>query len=220
LEFPQEDRNQVRRIPKRAHYDADTIYAILDAGSLCHVAFTVDSQPFIIPTLYGRDGDVVYLHGSAASRMLQNLAEGIPICIAVTHVDGLVLARSAFHHSMNYRSAVLFGAATEVTGEEKDHGLFVISEHIVPGRWAEARPPAEQELKATSVLKLSIETASAKIRTGPPIDDDADYELPIWAGVVPVTLQYGMPLDDGRLAAGTRPSAALRELLTKSSPTE
>jgi nitroimidazol reductase NimA-like FMN-containing flavoprotein (pyridoxamine 5'-phosphate oxidase superfamily) len=179
------------------------VYEILDSAFLCHVGFVVDGQPFVIPTLFGREADSVYLHGSAASRMLNSLAKGIPMCLSVTHVDGLVLARSAFHHSMNYRSVVLFGTAVEVTGEEKERGLFVISENVLKGRWQEVRPPNEQELKATAVLRMTIESASAKIRTGPPKDDEEDYALPIWGGVVPVQQTFGMPEPDGRLVAGT-----------------
>jgi nitroimidazol reductase NimA-like FMN-containing flavoprotein (pyridoxamine 5'-phosphate oxidase superfamily) len=162
----------------------------------------VDGQPFVIPTLFGREGDFVYLHGSAASRMLTNLAQGIPMCLSVTHVDGLVLARSAFHHSMNYRSVVLFGAAVEVMGDEKVRGLFVISENVLKGRWQEVRPPNQQELKATTVLRMTIESASAKIRTGPPKDDAEDYALPIWAGVVPVRQVFAVPLPDENLSDG------------------
>jgi uncharacterized protein len=202
VEFPQSDRNKVRRLPARGHYDKPTLYEILDSAFLCHVGFVVDGQPFVIPTLFGREDDAVYLHGSAASRMLNNLAEGIAICLSVTHVEGLVLARSAFHHSMNYRSVVLFGTAVEVTGDEKERGLFVISENVLKGRWQEVRPPNEQELKATAVLRMTIETASAKIRTGSPKDDEDDYALPIWAGVVPVQRSFGQPEPDGRLPNG------------------
>jgi nitroimidazol reductase NimA-like FMN-containing flavoprotein (pyridoxamine 5'-phosphate oxidase superfamily) len=190
---------------------------ILDSAFLCHVGFVVDEQPFVIPTLFGRDGDVVYLHGSSASRMLNSLAQGIAMCLSVTHVDGLVLARSAFHHSMNYRSVVLFGTAVEVMGEEKERGLFVISENVLKGRWHEVRPPNEQELKATTVLRISIESASAKIRTGPPKDDEDDYALPIWAGVVPCRQAFGTPEADGRLAADTAvPQSILNVVALKS----
>lgn len=202
MEYSRTDRNQVRRIPARGAYDRGTINAVLDAGCLCHVGFVVDGQPYVIPTLYGCKGDDVYLHGSAASRMLRSLAEGIRVCLTVTHVDGLVLARSAFHHSMNYRSAVLFGIAVEVDGEEKEEGLRVISEQVLAGRWEEARPPLPQELKATSVLKLQVESASAKIRTGPPKDEPEDYSLPIWAGVLPLHVRYGEPQPDPELSAG------------------
>lgn len=202
VEFPKSDRNQVRRLPNRGHYDKATVYEVLDAGCLCHAGFVVGEQPYVIPTLYGREDDNVYLHGSAASRMLKNLATGIEVCLSVAHVDGLVLARSAFHHSMNYRSATVFGTAVEVNGEEKAQGLFVISESVLKGRWQEVRLPNEKELKATTVLRLTIASASAKTRTGPPGDEDEDYALPIWAGVVPMTQTYGRAEDDPKLNAG------------------
>src|SRR5262249_12610806 len=160
-----------------------------DAGFLAHVGFCVNGQPFVIPTLYGRDGDRLYLHGSAASRMLRELDTGIPACVNVTHVDGLVLARSMFHHSMNYRSVVSFGRAKKIEDREhKMEALRVISEHLMRGRWADARGPNDQELKATAVLEFQIEEASAKVRTGGPKDDAEDYALPVWAGVLPVAL--------------------------------
>lgn len=196
MEYTKTDRNRVRRIPKRGHYDKATIYPILDAGFICHIGFSVEGQPYVIPTSYGREGDVIYLHGSSKSRMMNRLDEGIPVCLTVTHLDGLVLARSAFHHSMNYRSAVVFGTAKEIYGAEKEKALLIISENILAGRWDEVRGPTEIELKATSVLRLEIESASAKIRTGPPGDEKADYELPIWAGVVPIKLEYGEPEND------------------------
>ena len=201
--FPKTDRNKVKRLPKRGHYDAETIYAILDAGFICHVGFSVGGQPYVIPTGYGRDGDRIYIHGSAASRMLKNLDQGIPVCITVTHLDGLVLARSAFHHSMNYRSAVVFGTAILVEGEaEKNHALKVISDNILKGRWDEVRGPNAKELKGTMVLAIEIEEASAKIRTGPPGDDEPDYELPVWAGVLPIRQVYGAPVNDPLLRPG------------------
>lgn len=213
MEFERTNRNQIKRIPNRGHYDRATIYGILDAGFLCHVGFVVDGQPFVIPTLYGRSGDSVYVHGSAASRLLKNLAQGINVCLTVTHVDGLVLARSAFHHSMNYRSAVLFGSAVEVAGDEKERGLFVISEQVLKGRWHEVRPPVEKELKATSVLRLDIESASAKIRTGPPSDEPEDYALPIWAGVVPIAQRFCAVEPDERLGESIEEPQSLKNLL-------
>jgi nitroimidazol reductase NimA-like FMN-containing flavoprotein (pyridoxamine 5'-phosphate oxidase superfamily) len=178
-------RTELRRLPKRGSYDSKTIYEILDAAFLAHVGFSVDGQPFVIPTLYGRDGDKLYLHGSAASRMLRELETGVPACVTATLVDGLVLARSAFHHSMNYRSVVAFGTARKLADPvRKTEALRVISEHVVTGRWNDVRRPSEKELKATTVLEFSIEEASAKVRTGPPVDDEEDYVLPIWAGVV------------------------------------
>ncbi len=205
--YPINSRNKVKRVPNRGHYDQETVFEVLDAGEIAHVSFVVDGQPFIIPTLYGRKGEFIYIHGSAASRMLKVLDKGIPCSIAVTLVDGLVLARSAFHHSMNYRSVVLFGTAHKVEGDEKYEALRTISEHLIPGRWDEAREPNAKELKGTMVLRLQIDQASAKIRTGGPKDDAEDYALPIWAGTVPFkrqvlppetdpesTASYGIPL--------------------------
>jgi nitroimidazol reductase NimA-like FMN-containing flavoprotein (pyridoxamine 5'-phosphate oxidase superfamily) len=171
-------RSEVRRLPQRGSHDAATIHAILDAGFLAHVGFQVEGQPFVIPTLYGRDGERLYLHGSAASRMLRELAGGVPACVTVTLVDGLVLARSAFHHSMNYRSVVAFGVARKIEeAERKREALRVISEHVIAGRWRDVRGPTEKELKATSVLDFEINEASAKVRQGPPADDEEDYGL-------------------------------------------
>ncbi len=207
--FPKTKRNKVTRMPKRGHYDRETIYGILDAGFLCHVGFCVDGQPFVIPTGYGRAGDRIYIHGSAASRMLKSLDAGVPVCVTVTHLDGLVLARSAFHHSMNYRSAVVFGTARVVPDEEKEHALFVISEYILKGRWAEVRGPNAKEMKATLVLAIDIEEASAKVRTGPPGDDEEDYGLPVWAGVLPIRQVYGAPENDPLLKEGIGIGASL-----------
>ena len=193
-------RTQVMRLPKRGDYSEATIHSILDAGFLCHVGFVADGQPFVIPTSYGRSGDTLYIHGSAASRMLRTLASGVEVCVTVTLVDGLVLARSAFHHSMNYRSVVLFGTATLVESpEEKTAALRAISEQIVPGRWDDVRWPTEQELKATKVLALPISEASAKVRTGPPLDDEEDYAMKVWAGILPFRVQPQAPLPDPRL---------------------
>lgn len=199
MDYEKTEQNSVRRIPERGHYDQQTIFEILDDGFLCHVSFVIDGKPFQIPTLYGREDDAIYLHGSPASRMLRHLRTGAPACLSVTHVDGLVLARSALHHSMNYRSAVVFGTAVQVADEDKEHGLFVISENVLRGRWNEARPPSEKELRMTSVLKLTIESASAKIRDEPPHDEDEDYALPHWAGVVPIRPTFGAPIDDPKL---------------------
>ncbi|MGE5112121.1 MAG: pyridoxamine 5'-phosphate oxidase family protein [Acidobacteriaceae bacterium] len=194
------ERSQLRRLPARGSHELATIYRILDAGFLAHVGFSVDGQPFVIPTLYGREDDSLYLHGSAASRMLRTLATGAPACVTVTLVDGLVLARSAFHHSINYRSVVAFGTCRSITGEpEKMHALNTISEHLIRGRWDEVRIPNEKELKATSVLQFTMEEASAKIRTGAPVDEEEDYSLPVWAGVVPLTITAGVPIADSRL---------------------
>ncbi len=204
-------RTRVRRLPKRAAYDADTIHAILDAGYIAHIGFCVDGQPFVIPTLYGRSGDQLYLHGSAASRMLRELEAGVPVCLTVTLVDGLVLARSAFHHSMNYRSVVAFGIARKIADvAAKTDALHIISEHLLRGRWAEVRAPNAQELKATTVLEFTIAEASAKIRTGGPVDEEADYALPVWAGVLPFSQVADTPVPDDRLG-----NVALPDYLTR-----
>jgi nitroimidazol reductase NimA-like FMN-containing flavoprotein (pyridoxamine 5'-phosphate oxidase superfamily) len=196
----QTKRTTVKRLPKRGQYDRDTINAILDEAFICHVGFTVDDQPYVIPTAFARVDADLYIHGSSASRMLKNLSEGVNVCVTVTLIDGLVLARSAFHHSINYRSVVVLGNATLVTDEaEKNRALEAITEHIVPGRWAEVRWPTDLELKATSVLKLPIEEASAKLRTGGPIDDEEDYAMEVWAGVLPLKLETGEPIADDRL---------------------
>jgi len=201
MTFPQTERTKLKRLPKRGHFDRETVYAILDEGFICHVGFNVNDQPYVIPTGYARAGDKLYIHGSQASRMLRSLAGGIDACVTVTIIDGLVLARSAFHHSMNYRSVLVFGRATVVDEpREKYEALVALSEHIVRGRWADAREPNEEELIQTTVLELPIEEASAKIRTGPPLDDEEDYALPIWAGVVPLKLVAGEPIKDPRLS--------------------
>ena len=200
------DRTHLKRMPKRGVFDRDAIYRILDEGFVCHVAFVVEGQPFAIPTGYARVGDAVYLHGSAASRMLRSLGAGIPVCVTVTLVDGLVLARSAFHHSVNYRSVVLLGQARLVTeAAEKTAALRAFTNHVVPGRWEELRPVTAQELLGTSVLVLPIEEASAKVRTGPPVDDEEDLGWPVWAGVVPLALHVGVPVPDDHVRPGTAP---------------
>ena len=202
MTFPQTDRTKLKRLPKRGHFDRETVYAILDEGFICHVGFVVDGQPFVIPTGYARVDDKLYIHGSQASRMLRSLAGGLDACVTVTIVDGLVLARSAFHHSMNYRSVLVFGRATLVDDpKEKYDALVALSEHIVRGRWADVREPNEQEMKQTTVLCLPMEEASAKIRTGPPLDDEEDYALPMWAGVIPLKLIAEQPISDPRLSA-------------------
>jgi uncharacterized protein len=193
-------RSELRRLPKRGSHDTAVIHEILDAGFLAHVGFCVEGQPFVVPTLYGRAGDNLYLHGSAASRMLKQLEAGVPACVTVTLVDGLVLARSAFHHSMNYRSVMAFGIAREISDPAaKVDALRTISEHVIKGRWKDVRGPTETELKATAVLEFEVEEASAKIRTGGPLDDEEDYALPIWAGVVPVEMKPQPPIADARL---------------------
>jgi hypothetical protein len=194
---PPSQRAQVRRLPDRAAYDRETIHAILDEGLVCHVGFVSEGQPHVIPMSYGRDGDRLLLHGSAASRLMRGLEAGWPVCLTVTLLDGLVLARSAFHHSMNFRSVVMFGRATPVDDPAaKSAALHAISEHVVPGRWDEVRPPNARELAATAVLEVPIEEASAKIRTGPPRDDLEDLSLPVWAGVLPLETIPGEPVPD------------------------
>ncbi len=196
-DFQPTERTQVKRLPKRGRYDCETVHAILDAGFVCHVGFNVDGQPYVIPTNYGRSGDTLYLHGSAASRMLRTLSEGVPVSVTVTHVDGIVLARSAFHHSVNYRSVVLLGTARLVEDPaEKMEALRVFTEHVMKGRWDQVRQPTEQEMKATAVLALPIEEVSAKVRTGGPLDDEADYALPVWAGVLPLETVAKDPIAD------------------------
>lgn len=197
------DRTGLQRIPKRGSFDLETIYSILDEGFICHLGFAVEGQPFVIPTGYARIGDQLMIHGSAASRTLRAVANQIDVCVTVTLIDGLVLARSAFHHSMNYRSVVIYGKARLVTGaEEKNAALKAFTEHIIPGRWDDVRHPTELELKATTVLKLPIDEASAKVREGGPIDEEEDYDLDIWAGVIPLTVSSALPLSDERLKPG------------------
>jgi len=203
MTFPVTDRTKLKRLPKRGHFDRETVYVILDEGFICHVGFAVDGKPVVIPTGYARVDDKLYIHGSQASRMLRTLADGIDACVTVTLLDGLVLARSAFHHSMNYRSVVVFGRATLVDDpQEKMTALVALSEHIIRGRWNDVREPTDVEMKLTTVLGLPLEEASAKIRTGPPLDDEEDYSLPMWAGVLPLKLTAGEPINDPRLPEG------------------
>ena len=202
--FPPTERTQVKRLPKRGAYDRDTVHKILDEAFVCHVGFVVDGQPYVIPTNFGRSADTLYLHGSAASRMLRTLSQGIPVCVTVTLVDGLVLARSAFHHSVNYRSVVVLGTARMVEDpEEKMEALRIFTEHIMKGRWDDIRLPTEQEMKGTTVLALPMEEVSAKVRTGGPVDDEEDYALPMWAGVLPLPVTAAAPIPDTRLKSGT-----------------
>lgn len=196
------ERNKVKRVPKRAHYDKAAVYKILDAAFVCHVGFVVEQQPFVIPTAYGRDGNTIYIHGATKSRMLVNVEKGIPVCLTVTHLDGIVVARSTFHSSINYRSVVVFGKARPVAEDLKSHALKVITNQIISGRWEEARPPYEKELKGTSVLAIEIDSASAKIRTGGPNDEKEDYDLDIWAGVIPLQMIAGKPVEDELLREG------------------
>lgn len=212
---PPSPRTRVERHPERGAYDRATVHAILDAGFLCHVAFTAGGRPAVIPTSYGRHGDELYLHGSALSRMLRILAEGVEVAVAVTLFDGLVLARSAFNHSMNYRSVVIYGKARPIEMPAlKLAALQTISEQIIPGRWAEVRPPSDSELKATSVLALPLAEASAKVRSGPSKDSEADYALPVWAGLLPAALQFDDAVPDPRLAADLAVPPSARRKLT------
>lgn len=203
MSFTKTDRTTLKRLPKRGVYERELVYQILDEGFICHVGFVVEQQPFVIPTGYARLEDELFIHGSQASRMLRTLKAGVDVCVTVTLVDGLVLARSAFHHSLNYRSVVVFGKAKPVEAEErKMAALKAFSEHVIKGRWDDVRWPTEQEMKATTVLALPLTEASAKVRTGPPLDDEEDYELSVWAGVVPLALSAGEPIADPRLPKG------------------
>jgi nitroimidazol reductase NimA-like FMN-containing flavoprotein (pyridoxamine 5'-phosphate oxidase superfamily) len=199
-DFTPSKRSRVKRLHQRAAYDKATVYGILDTALICHVAYIIDGQPYVTPTAHWREGDRVLWHGSSASRMLRTVKEKIPVSLNVSLFDGLVMARTGFHHSINYRSVTLFGHTEELTGEaEKLAALEAFTERVTPGRWAELRPPTSQEIKATTVVTMEIEEASAKVRTGPPVDDEEDYALPIWAGVVPVKTVIGEPIPDPRL---------------------
>lgn len=196
-------RTKLKRLPKRGAFDQATIYQILDEAFICHIGFNIDGQTFVIPTAFGRKGETLFVHGSAASRMMREMSKGIDVCVTVTLVDGLVLARSAFHHSINYRSVVIFGKAEIVTDEaEKNEALFAFTEHLIPNRWNDVRQPNSKELKGTTVLKLEITEASAKVRTGNPVDDEEDYDLDVWAGVIPLKMKAEKPIDDALLKDG------------------
>jgi nitroimidazol reductase NimA-like FMN-containing flavoprotein (pyridoxamine 5'-phosphate oxidase superfamily) len=210
--FTPTKRTRVKRIHERGHYDRETVYAILDAGVICHVGYVIEGQPYVTPTSYWRHGDLLYWHGSSASRMLRHLKEEVPACVEVTHLDGFVLARSGFHHSINYRSVMALGRAQLVPEGEKLAALEDFVERLFPGRWAELRPPTRQEIKATTVLRMRLAEVSAKVRTGPPKDDEEDYALPIWAGVLPVATAIGRPQADPRLAAGIHAPGYLARL--------
>jgi nitroimidazol reductase NimA-like FMN-containing flavoprotein (pyridoxamine 5'-phosphate oxidase superfamily) len=203
MTIKQTERTRLRRLPKRGVFDRETVHSILDEGMVCHVAFAIDGTPFVIPTGYARIGDRLVIHGSSASRMLRSLAGGIDVCVTVTLLDGLVLARSAFHHSVNYRSVIVFGKATVVDDDtRKMKALEAFTEHVIPGRWSDVRSPNDLELKATTVLSIPIDEASAKVRTGGPVDDEKDYELGVWAGVIPLVLTAGDAVADERLDRG------------------
>lgn len=206
MDFPQTERTTLKRLPKRGVYDRELVYGILDEGFVCHVGFAIEGRPYVIPTGYARVNDQLFIHGSQVSRMLRTLSSGIDVCVTVTLVDGLVLARSAFHHSINYRSVVMFGRAAMVEDRAaKLAALFAFSEQVIPGRWNDVREPTEQELKATTVLLLPLVEVSAKVRTGPPIDDEEDYGLSVWAGVLPLKIAAGAPINDPRLPEGIEP---------------
>ena len=208
--FSPTERTRVVREPHRGSFDRETIYKILDEGFVCHLGFTMDGQPYVIPTMFARVGDAIYFHGSAASRMLRGLSGGLAVCVTVTLIDGLVLARSVFNHSMNYRSVVALGTATLVSeAEEKIAALRAFTEKILPGRWGDARQPNEKELKATSILRLALSEVSAKMRIGDVQDDEEDYALPVWAGVLPIRLAASEPIRDGRCDPGLAVPAAV-----------
>jgi nitroimidazol reductase NimA-like FMN-containing flavoprotein (pyridoxamine 5'-phosphate oxidase superfamily) len=205
-EFSISSRNQVRRLSKRASYDRDVIHRIIDEALICHVGFVEEGQPFVIPTIHARSDETLLLHGAKASRLLKHVAAGNPICVVTTILDGIVFARSAFHHSLNYRSAVVFGRGHELdTPEDKLRALEIITNHVAPGRWAEARRPNARELEATTVVRVAIESASAKTRTGGPNDDEEDYDFPVWAGVLPLKQMTEPPIADSRLTSGIEP---------------
>lgn len=209
-------KTRVKRLNKRARYDRETLYAIVDAALVGHVGYVIDGQPYVTATNIWREGDHLYWHGSSASRMLKTVREGIPVCVTVTHIDGLVMARSAFHHSVNYRSAMIFGKATMVEDPaEKMRTLEAFTERVAPGRWATLRPVTPQELKATMVVGMPITEAVAKVRTGPPVDDEPDYEMDLWAGVVPLKLVAGTPIPDPRLKPRTRLPKGLKNYDTE-----
>jgi uncharacterized protein len=210
--FTRTPKTKARRLPKRGVYERERIHAVLDAGLVCHVGYVIDGQPYVTPTSYWREGDTLYWHGSSASRMLRHLKQGVPVCLTVTHLDGLVLARAGFHHSINYRAVMAFGTARLVEdGDIKLKVLETFVERLFPGRWQELRPPTAQELKATTVLWMPIEEVSAKIRSGGPIDDEEDYGWPCWAGVLPTRTSVGEPEPDARLLPGVEQPGYLRE---------
>jgi nitroimidazol reductase NimA-like FMN-containing flavoprotein (pyridoxamine 5'-phosphate oxidase superfamily) len=202
-DFEPTKRTRLHRLAARGRYDRDTVHAILDEGLVCHLGFVQDGQPFVIPTAYGRADDLVYVHGSSASRALRVAASGVPVCVTVTHLDGIVLARSIFNHSMNYRSVVILGVAVPLLDEnEKLRALQILTERLVPGRWEDARRPNSKEIRATTILRIPLDEASAKVRSGPPSDDEDDMALPVWAGTLPLAHEFMAPRSDPRLAPG------------------
>lgn len=214
---PPSDRARVKRLPDRGAYDKETIYSILDEGLVCHVGIAVDKQPFVIPMAYARSGDRIIMHGFGGSRLMREMKAGAEVCVAVTHLDALVMARSAFHHSMNYRSVILFGIARPVTGDDaKLAALSEFFEHVAPGRWEDVRRPSRKELAQTGVFELSLREASAKFRAGPPGDDEEDYELDVWAGLIPFDTAPQSPVDDPTLGEGIEVPEYLRRYSRKS----
>lgn len=214
--FNPTSRTTLKRLPQRGSYERDVVYSILDEGLVCHVGFVHDGHPIVIPTAYGRAGDKLYIHGAKTSRTMNMLSEGAQVCVAVTLLDGLVLARSAFHHSMNYRSVVIFGKASAVEDPaEKTEALNSFTEHIMRGRWTEVRPPTKSELNRTAVLSIPLEEASAKVRTGPPVDDEEDYRLQVWAGVLPLKTIATELVPDPRLQDGIEPSASIQKYMQR-----
>ena len=212
-DFQPTKRTRIKRLHYRAVFDRETVYAILDAGLMCHVGYVIDGEPYVTPTAYWRAGDRVYWHGSSASKMLRAVEKGIPVCFTVALLDGLVLARSGFHSSINYRSVMAFGAADKVTeGADKLAALEAFTERVTPGRWAELRPVQKQELKATTVLSMKLEEVACKVRTGPPADDEEDYDLDVWAGVVPVATAIGAAEDDPKLKPGVAKPDYLKQV--------
>ncbi len=211
-DFTPTARTKLRRKPDRGSFDRETVYAILDEGMICHLGFVHEGSPTVVPTAYGRDGDRLFIHGSSASRAMRTLATGVEFSLAVTLVDGFILARSAFHNSINYRSVVVYGRATAVEETEaKIAAIACLTDHLVPGRWADSRPPTAQELKAMTVLEVPLDEVSAKVRTGNAVDDPEDYSHPAWAGVLPLSIAAGAPADDGRLLPEVELPRYLRE---------
>lgn len=209
--FPKTPRNKVKRLPERGQYDTATIYPIVDAALICHVGFALDGQPYVIPTLHARQGDTILLHGAKGNRLLRHIQSGGEVCITITVVDGIVLARSVFHHSINYRSVVLFGKGAAIEDDQaRLRALELFTERLIPGRWQDARPPSAIELKQTTIVAVPIDSASAKIRTGPPKDEEDDLDLPVWAGVLPLQHVAGTPIADPQLRAGVELPEYLR----------
>jgi len=213
LDYPPSAKTRIKRLHQRGHYDRETVYAILDAGLLCHVGYLIEGQPYVTPTAYWRDGERVYWHGSSASKMLRRVRSGVPVCFTVSLLDGLVLARSGFHSSINYRTVMAFGRARLV--EDRDEALAALTafmERLTPGRWEQLRPVTDQELKATTVVSLDLTEVAAKVRSGPPADDEEDYALPVWAGVVPISTVVEAAVPDPRLRADTAVPAYLADI--------